>query len=85
MFLQALLLIQEFVGPAQNANANVGTLSLPSTLLGKIETERRRVLKDGRVKLKLSLLSVAVDKCWICLFQFKEGELAVLEFGCQHG
>ncbi|KII87699.1 hypothetical protein PLICRDRAFT_112317, partial [Plicaturopsis crispa FD-325 SS-3] len=53
-------------------------------LLGKIEIERRRVTKDGRVKLKLSLLGVGVDKCGICLSQFKEGEWAGLGASCQH-
>lgn len=57
---------------------------MSSALAGRIEIERRRVLKDGRVKLKLSLLGAAVDKCGICLSQFKEGELAVLGVGCRH-
>ncbi|TDL22777.1 hypothetical protein BD410DRAFT_722463, partial [Rickenella mellea] len=51
--------------------------------LGKVEMERRRVTKDGRVKLKLSLFGVVVDKCGICLSQFKKDDSAYLVH-CQH-
>ncbi|KAJ1310934.1 hypothetical protein OPQ81_009446 [Rhizoctonia solani] len=50
---------------------------------GLIEIQRRRVMKDGRVKLKLSLMGVGVDKCGICLTQFKNNESAVL-LPCLH-
>ncbi|EPS96137.1 hypothetical protein FOMPIDRAFT_61871, partial [Fomitopsis schrenkii] len=53
-------------------------------LTGRVEVERRRVTKDGRVKLKLTLLGVIVDKCGICLSQFKDEELAALAPVCQH-
>ncbi|EED81167.1 predicted protein [Postia placenta Mad-698-R] len=53
-------------------------------LIGVVEIERRRVLKDGRTKLKISLLGVVVEKCGICLSQFKEGETAALGPDCQH-
>lgn len=53
--------------------------------VGQVEIERRRVTKDGRTKLKLMLLGVRVDKCGICLSQFKEGERAALGPTCQHG
>ncbi|KAI0075563.1 hypothetical protein K474DRAFT_1560819, partial [Panus rudis PR-1116 ss-1] len=36
------------------------------------------------VKVKLSLLGVAVDKCAICLYQFREGEDAVRLSWCRH-
>ncbi|CEL58205.1 hypothetical protein RSOLAG1IB_02950 [Rhizoctonia solani AG-1 IB] len=51
--------------------------------VGLIEIQRRRVMKDGRVKLKLSLMGVSVDKCGICLTQFKNNESAVL-LPCLH-
>lgn len=42
-------------------------------------------MKDGRVKLKLSLFGMAVDRCGICLSQFKEGESAALASStCRH-
>ncbi|KAH7905952.1 hypothetical protein BJ138DRAFT_1016970, partial [Hygrophoropsis aurantiaca] len=51
---------------------------------GKVEVERRRVTRDGRVKLKLSLLGLVVDKCSICLSQFRDKESGVLGAKCQH-
>ncbi|KAI0312456.1 hypothetical protein OF83DRAFT_646714 [Amylostereum chailletii] len=56
----------------------------PSPPVGYIEVTRRRVTKDGRVKLKLSLLGVSVDRCGICLSQFKDSESASLLPKCQH-
>ncbi|KAI0646719.1 hypothetical protein C8Q79DRAFT_909263, partial [Trametes meyenii] len=52
--------------------------------LGKVEIERRRVLKDGRVKLKMSLLGVAIDRCGVCLSQFRQGEKGALTPVCRH-
>ncbi len=52
--------------------------------MGKVEVTRRRVLKDGRVKLKLSLLGVAVDRCGICMSQFRCDERAALTPVCKH-
>lgn len=39
---------------------------------------------DGRVKLKLSLLGVNVQKCTICLSRFKSGDHGVLGAKCRH-
>ncbi|CAE6456662.1 unnamed protein product [Rhizoctonia solani] len=64
---EQLLTVGEVLGPAHppaprpDFDLNVGL----------IEIQRRRVMKDGRVKLKLSLMGVGVDKCGICLTQFK--------------
>lgn len=80
--------MSEFVGPARpDNNAATGLHQRPPgnpSFLGRIEIERRRVTKDGRVKLKLLLLGVVVDRCGICLSQFKERELAGLGPSCQH-
>ena len=57
---------------------------IPSPPVGSIEVVRRRVMKDGRVKLKLSLLGISVDRCGICLSQFKDQEAANLGSTCQH-
>ena len=78
--------MSEFIGPAASASPSQPT---PPTqdeqpLIGRVEVERRRVTKDGRVKLKLTLLGVVVDKCGICLSQFKDEELAALAPVCQH-
>ena len=53
-------------------------------MVGRIEIARRRVTKEGRVKLKLILLGTAVDRCGICLSQFKEEQVAGLLPLCQH-
>ncbi|KAG5338752.1 hypothetical protein C0989_006274, partial [Termitomyces sp. Mn162] len=53
-------------------------------LLGNVRLERRRTTKDGRVKLKLGLLDAAVDKCGICLTQFRSGDVAQLGSVCRH-
>ncbi|KAG1847663.1 hypothetical protein DFJ58DRAFT_663155, partial [Suillus subalutaceus] len=53
-------------------------------LVGLVELERRRVTSDGRVKLKLSLLGVNVQKCTICLSRFKNGDHGVLGAKCRH-
>ncbi|KAG2128857.1 hypothetical protein BD769DRAFT_1356374, partial [Suillus cothurnatus] len=43
-----------------------------------------RVISDGCVKLKLSLLCVNVQKCTIYLFRFKNGDHGVLGEKCRH-
>ncbi|KAJ7760779.1 hypothetical protein B0H14DRAFT_2225344, partial [Mycena olivaceomarginata] len=53
-------------------------------LTGGIEVQRRRTTKDGRVKLKLALLGIAVDRCGICMTQFKKAERARLSERCRH-
>ena len=53
-------------------------------MVGRIEIARRRVTKEGRVKLKLVLLGTAVDRCGICLSQFREKQVAGLLPLCQH-
>lgn len=78
--------MSEFIGPAASA---APPQTVPPTLdeqplIGRIEVERRRVMKDGRVKVKLTLLGVDIDKCGICLTQFKDEELAALAPICQH-
>ena len=53
-------------------------------LVGPIEVQRRRKLKDGRVKLKLRLMGVSVNNCGICLMQFKDKEMGALTPKCRH-
>ncbi|KAG8741041.1 hypothetical protein FRC10_003425 [Ceratobasidium sp. 414] len=63
---EQLLTIGEVLGPA--APRTRAELDLN---VGLVEIQRRRVMKDGRVKLKLSLMGVSVDRCGVCLAQFK--------------
>ena len=78
--------MSEFIGPAASVAQSQSTSPTldEQPLIGRIEVERRRVTKDGRVKLKLTLLGIVVDKCGICLSQFKNEELAALAPVCQH-
>jgi hypothetical protein len=54
------------------------------TPVAPIEVQRRRKLKDGRVKLKLRLMGAPVNNCGICLMQFKEKEMGALTPKCRH-
>lgn len=91
-------MLSEFIGPASPARITSETLAtsspprpsiIPSPddnvpLLGSVEVERRRVTKDGRIKLKLMLIDASVDRCGICLMQFKSEEAARLGSVCRH-
>ncbi|KAJ6544031.1 hypothetical protein B0H19DRAFT_957044 [Mycena capillaripes] len=85
-------MISDIIGPATPVRANGSassaswqTATKTSVLLtGHIEVQRRRITKDGRTKLKLALLGTAVDRCGICMTQFKKAERAQLSGGCQH-
>ncbi|KAK1233483.1 hypothetical protein PQX77_003379 [Marasmius sp. AFHP31] len=58
---------------------------LPAPVLGHVSVDRRRITKDGRVKVKLVAFESAIDKCGICLVQFKEGDLAAMSSNtCRH-
>ncbi|QRW04808.1 hypothetical protein RhiLY_03807 [Ceratobasidium sp. AG-Ba] len=75
---EQLLTVGEVLGPAIPHTRAELDLNV-----GLIEIQRRRVMKDGRVKLKLSLMGISVDKCGICLTQFKNNDSAVL-LPCLH-
>ncbi|KAJ7778158.1 hypothetical protein B0H16DRAFT_1300856 [Mycena metata] len=93
----ALWMVSEFIGPATpvraaaavggpNSSSALWTPPVKTSILltGHIEVQRRRITKDGRVKLKLALLGIAVDRCGICMTQFKKAESARLSEGCKH-
>ena len=83
VLLQDLLLVSEVIGPAVTPKAAPKTKAgVPLT--GPIEVTRRRVLKDGRVKLKMALLGVPVERCGACLAQFRRDERAALAPACKH-
>jgi hypothetical protein len=58
--------------------------SVNGAQLGHIEVVRRRTTRNGRVKLKMVLLGVTVDRCAICTTQFKDHESAAVGARCQH-
>ncbi|PWN32252.1 uncharacterized protein FA14DRAFT_175080 [Meira miltonrushii] len=81
-----LHLLAEFLGPAKAPGLTQDEMErLP---VGKVEVLRRRIVgkrEDGRdkVKLALAVAGVKVERCAVCLVQFKEGNLACV-FPCLH-
>ncbi|EMD32169.1 hypothetical protein CERSUDRAFT_58694, partial [Gelatoporia subvermispora B] len=53
-------------------------------LVGHVELLRRRLADDGTMRIKLKLLGATVDKCGICLSQFKDREIGALGASCMH-
>ncbi|KAF9068578.1 hypothetical protein BDP27DRAFT_1144173, partial [Rhodocollybia butyracea] len=45
---------------------------------------RQNTLTTGQVKTKLSLLDVTVDKCGVCMNQFRENDSGAMNANCQH-
>lgn len=79
-----LVTLSSLIGPAVDPSSNADNVrALEELPVAFVEIERRRVLKDGRVKLKLSLMGVAVDRCGVCLTQFKKKEQGVI-LPCRH-
>ena len=74
--------ISAFLGPGKIPAASANAIS--TLLPGLVSVDSRRVTKDGKVKLKLSLLGVRVAKCPICLAQFKKDERGVILPECGH-
>ncbi|KZT06968.1 uncharacterized protein LAESUDRAFT_725282 [Laetiporus sulphureus 93-53] len=83
---EELLVISETVYPAIPDPLNADAAAPPKNhpFVGKVELQRRRPLKDGRSNTKLTLLGVIVDKCGICIREFKEEDMAALGPVCQH-
>jgi len=52
--------------------------------LGRVEVVRRRVTRSGKVKLKMVLQGVGVDRCGVCAMQFRDQESAVIGTRCLH-
>ncbi|KAK0570294.1 hypothetical protein OC861_000037 [Tilletia horrida] len=73
--------ISEFLGPAKSTKPTAAELAALS--IAKVELDRRRVDRAGKVKQKLSVVGVRVDRCGICLNQFKEGEECCI-YPCWH-
>lgn len=82
-----LLVISDIIGPAVDAFTSArdreNERAVEELPVAHVQVERRRITKDGRKKLKLSLMGVIVDRCSVCMSQFKKEELGVL-LPCQH-
>lgn len=69
--------LADFLGPARAPPR----VAMPE---GVVEVARRRVTRDGRVKLKLALLGASVERCGACLAQFREHDRAAVLQPCGH-
>jgi hypothetical protein len=49
----------------------------------KVAVFSRRTTSDARTKVKLSLLGVRVERCGVCLLQFREGDMGA-KTNCEH-
>ncbi|UZJ52665.1 hypothetical protein CBS101457_001985 [Exobasidium rhododendri] len=81
-----LHLLAEFLGPAKDKGATAAEIEALS--VGVVEILRKRIVgkkENGKdkIKLVLNVMGVKVERCGVCLVQFKEGNLACL-FPCLH-
>lgn len=70
-------LISDFLGPAREQTQRT-TEELEGISVGRVELEHRRVTASGQVRVRLSVAGVRVDRCGICLEQFRKGQLACI-------
>lgn len=80
-----LLLLEEVSGPAPRMrSSNMGTQDEPFNVsIAPVQLMSRRTTKDGKAKLKLSITDIRVDKCGICLSQFRANESGAFP-KCKH-
>ncbi|CDR48136.1 RHTO0S16e02036g1_1 [Rhodotorula toruloides] len=76
------LLLSDVLGQAVPAGASPAELE--SLTVARVECERRRVTKSGKVKSKLSVVGVRCVDCAICLARFKVDQFAVVLPECLH-
>jgi hypothetical protein len=67
-----LAAIAEFIGPAKETRASAEDLA--NVGVGVVELLSRRVNKEGKVKQKLGVAGIRVEKCGICLAQFRDAQ-----------
>ncbi|KDN51965.1 hypothetical protein K437DRAFT_221375 [Tilletiaria anomala UBC 951] len=78
---EALAALGEFLGPAVETRATAEEIAeLP---VAKVELVSRRRTKDGKIKQKLSVTGLRVDRCTICQMQFRPDQMACI-FPCLH-
>ncbi|GAA5982161.1 hypothetical protein JCM10908_004763 [Rhodotorula pacifica] len=78
-----LLLLSDVLGQAVPSGATPAELAETLTV-ARVECERRRVTKSGKVKSKLSVVGVRCVDCAICLARFKVDQFAVVLPDCLH-
>jgi hypothetical protein len=76
--------LAEVNGEGSSNTRNMGSVEDPFNVsVAPVELLARRVTKEGRAKLKLVIAGVRVDKCGICLAQFRSKENGAFP-ECQH-
>ncbi|PVF92303.1 hypothetical protein CPB86DRAFT_744441 [Serendipita vermifera] len=78
-----LLLLEEFNGPASPLIQSAEGERIFNVSVALVEIINRRKNKEGKAKLKLAVAGTRVDKCGICLTQFRGEERAALT-DCRH-
>lgn len=79
-----LAALQEFLGPAEASRGGILTPhEMASLPVGPVYLESRRVTREGKTKSKLACLGLRVERCAVCMSQFKEGQMAVV-LQCLH-
>lgn len=69
---QSQQVLSEVLGLSSPATAE----EIDSLPVGRVELERRRINRNGKMKQKLSCVGINCNKCQVCCVQFKEDELA---------
>ncbi|GAA5928418.1 hypothetical protein JCM10213_005730 [Rhodosporidiobolus nylandii] len=72
-----LLLLSDVLGAAIPSGASATEMAEHLTV-ARVECERRRVTKSGKVKSKMSCVGVRCTDCAICLARFKVDQFAVV-------
>ncbi|GAA5971139.1 hypothetical protein JCM21900_000947 [Sporobolomyces salmonicolor] len=78
-----LLTLADLLGAVAPAGASPSELAEHLTV-ARVELERRRVDKRGKVKTKLSVVGVRCVDCPICMSRFKVDDFAVVLPSCLH-
>ncbi|GAA5904295.1 uncharacterized protein JCM6883_006438 [Sporobolomyces salmoneus] len=78
-----LLTLGELMGNVAPAGASAEEIAEHLTV-ARVELERRRIDKRGKVKTKLSVVGVRCVDCSICMSRFKVDDFAVVLSNCLH-
>lgn len=70
-------LISDFLGPARE-QTRLSPEDLERISVGRVELEHRRVTASGQVRVRLTVAGIRVDRCGICLEQFRERQKACI-------
>ncbi|WFD19611.1 hypothetical protein MCAP1_001845 [Malassezia caprae] len=73
-------LISDYLGPARE-QTHLSLQELQHISVGRVELESRRVTSAGRVRVRLSVAGIRVERCSVCLEQFKGGQNASFMIG----